>query len=150
MTERDSVARQPRVACGAAIVRDGRLLLLLRKRPPEAGHWGIPGGKVDFAEPVLDAVAREVAEETGLVIHRPQLLTVVDEVLDDGEQWVAPTYLVSCFDGEPRLLEPAKHAAIGWFALDDLPHPITAATRLVGAALLHARSSNLSLGGVTA
>ena len=61
-------ARVPGVGCGAAIVRDGRLLLVKRKRPPEAGCWNLPGGKVDFGERVEDAIVREIAEETGLKI----------------------------------------------------------------------------------
>ena len=48
----------PRVGCGAAIVRDGRILLFKRLRPPEAGRWSLPGGKVDFLESIEDAVAR--------------------------------------------------------------------------------------------
>jgi ADP-ribose pyrophosphatase YjhB (NUDIX family) len=49
--------RAPRLGCGAAILRAGRLLLVQRRRPPEAGHWGLPGGKVDWLETVPAAVA---------------------------------------------------------------------------------------------
>ena len=56
-------ARAPGVGCGAAIVRDGRLLLVKRRQAPEAGHWSLPGGKVDFGERVEDAVRRERSRE---------------------------------------------------------------------------------------
>jgi ADP-ribose pyrophosphatase YjhB (NUDIX family) len=62
-------SRSPRVGCGAAILRDSKLLLVKRKRPPETNHWGLPGGKVDWLEPVAAAVAREIAEELGLAMR---------------------------------------------------------------------------------
>lgn len=128
--------RQPRLGCGAAILRDGRLLLVQRGRDPEAGHWGLPGGKVDWMEPVPDAVAREIAEEVGLVIRPRRLLCVVDQIdAARGEHWVAPVYLVEDAAGEPALKEPAALAAFGWFALDALPAPLTTATVQALAAL---------------
>ena len=54
-------ASAPGVGCGAAILREGRLLLVKRRKAPEAGCWSLPGGKVDFLERVEDAVRREIA-----------------------------------------------------------------------------------------
>ncbi|RAQ85109.1 ADP-ribose pyrophosphatase [Burkholderia pseudomallei] len=122
---------QPRVGCGAAIVRDGRILLIKRKRAPEAGCWGLPGGKVDWLEPVERAVCREIEEELGIALERATLLCVVDHIdAANGEHWVAPVYLAHAFRGEPRVVEPDRHEALDWFALDDLPQPLTHATRV--------------------
>ena len=57
-----------RVPCVGALVHDdsGRLLVVLRGEEPEAGRWSIPGGRVEPDETDLDAVRREVLEETGL------------------------------------------------------------------------------------
>jgi 8-oxo-dGTP diphosphatase len=127
---------QPRVGCGAAIVRDEKILLLRRLRPPEAGCWGLPGGKVDWLEPVAGAVARELAEELGIRVTAKTLLCVADQIDAAGnEHWVAPIYLVTEFEGTPRLLEPDKHAALAWFPLSALPTPLTAATHTAVAAL---------------
>ena len=127
---------QPRLGCGAAIVVGGRILLLRRLRPPEAGHWGLPGGKVDWLEPVARAVEREVAEELAIRIAAKRLLCVADQIdAAGGEHWVAPIYLVTEFSGTPRLVEPEKHAGFGWFARDALPTPLTVATRAALAAL---------------
>lgn len=123
--------RSPRVGCGAAILREGKLLLVKRLRPPEADHWGLPGGKVDWLEPVPDGVAREVREELGLAIRPRDLLCVVDQIdRGKGEHWVAPVYLVEDAEGEPRVLEPAALAGCGWFALDALPAPLTRAAQV--------------------
>ena len=123
-------ANAPRLGCGAAILRGGRLLLVRRRRDPEAGHWGLPGGKVDWLEPVAAAVAREIAEELALAIRPERLLCVVDHIdAEAGEHWVAPVYLVEDAVGEPVVQEPEALAACGWFALDDLPAPLTRATQ---------------------
>lgn len=66
------------VAVGA-IVRDGdRLLLIRRGRPPEEGRWSLPGGQVESGEPLADAVRRELAEETGLVVKPTSVVDVVE------------------------------------------------------------------------
>jgi 8-oxo-dGTP diphosphatase len=54
---------------GAVITRsDGRLLLIKRGNEPGRGLWSLPGGRVEPGESDEAAVAREVAEETGLVV----------------------------------------------------------------------------------
>lgn len=126
----------PRLGCGAAIVQDGKILLIQRLREPEAGCWGLPGGKVDFLEPVELAVRREIEEELGITMHDITLLCVVDQInADKPEHWLAPVYLATGFDGVPSVVEPEKHAAIGWFALDDLPGELTTSTRYAQRAL---------------
>jgi len=121
---------EPRSGCGVAIVVDGRILLLQRSRDPERGCWGIPGGKVELFETVEQAARREIREELGIGLGPLRLIAVTDQIdRDGGTHWIAPVLLATSIEGEPRNVEPAKHAAIAWFALDDLPHPLTASTR---------------------
>lgn len=125
-----STANAPRVGCGAAILRDGRLLLVKRRRPPEPDHWGLPGGKVDFLETVADAVIREIDEELGIRIGNLGLVCVVDQIdADAGTHWVAPVYRADILAGDPGVREPDALSAAGWFGLDDLPEPLTLSTR---------------------
>jgi ADP-ribose pyrophosphatase YjhB (NUDIX family) len=122
--------KEPRVGCGVAILRDGKILLIQRLKEPEAGAWSLPGGKVDWREPVPSAAKREVEEELGIAITLGPVMGVVDLIDDaDGYHWVSPVYRSERFSGEPRIMEPHKHGAIGWFALDDLPRPLALAAQ---------------------
>lgn len=117
------------VGCGAAILRAGRLLLVQRRKAPEAGSWSLPGGKVDFLERAEDATRREIAEEIGLAIELGPLLCLTQMIGLDGQHWVSPVYRARAATGEPLNCEPDKLAAIGWFALDDPPAPLAQAAR---------------------
>jgi 8-oxo-dGTP diphosphatase len=67
------------IVCAGAVVRDGagRILLVRRANPPAAGSWTLPGGRVEADESPAQAAAREVAEETGLVVEVGALLATV-------------------------------------------------------------------------
>jgi predicted DCC family thiol-disulfide oxidoreductase YuxK/ADP-ribose pyrophosphatase YjhB (NUDIX family) len=126
------------VGCGAAILRGNRLLLVKRRKPPEAGFWSLPGGKVEFLERAEEAVIREIAEEIGVAIALQPLLCLIQMIGVDGQHWVSPVYRASIEAGEPGNREPDKIAAIGWFALDDPPAPLAIAAR---EAIAHLRAA---------
>lgn len=70
----------PQVAVGAVVVHDGALLMVRRAREPAKGLWSVPGGRVEKGEYLNAAVAREVAEETGLDIEVGDLLGILEVV----------------------------------------------------------------------
>ena len=124
-------AKQPAVGCGAAIRHeDGKLLLIQRIKEPEAGAWGLPGGKVDFGETARQSTLREIAEELNVIIDILGLACIT-EIIDkgDGCHWVSPVFNAKIVKGEPTLQEPEKHSGWGWFHLDDLPTDLTTPTR---------------------
>ena len=74
-------AAQPVVAVAAIVFDDDdRVLLIERGRPPGVGLWSVPGGRVELGESLAAAVAREVAEETGLTVEVGPLIEVVERV----------------------------------------------------------------------
>ncbi|MCF1483569.1 MULTISPECIES: NUDIX domain-containing protein [Rhizobium/Agrobacterium group] len=122
----------PGVGVGLAIVRDGKLLLYKRMRPPESGFWNIVGGKVDVLEPAEQAARREAEEETGLTIGSVEFVSVSEQIIAaDRQHWVSLLYKTSDISGEATLTEPDKLSDFGWFALDDLPQPLSAFTKAI-------------------
>lgn len=114
----------PGVGAGLAILRDGKLLLYRRTRPPEAGHWNIVGGKIDHLERSDEAARREAEEETGLSIGTVEFLCHSEQIFkDEGQHWVSLIYATRDFAGEPRVVEPEKLPEFGWFDFDHLPQP---------------------------
>lgn len=75
----------PRVAVGAVVLDESvpgekRILLVRRARPPMAGQWSLPGGRLEFGERIDEAVRREVFEESGLVVQVGPLVEVVEAI----------------------------------------------------------------------
>lgn len=123
------------VGVGAVILRDNRVLLLLRKKAPEADCWSIPGGKVEFGETTEEAVLREVLEELGVEGKITAPLGVTNQILPkEGIHYIAPRYLVTII-GEPVNMEEEKHTDMQWFPLDALPENVTMTTRMALAGL---------------
>jgi ADP-ribose pyrophosphatase YjhB (NUDIX family) len=74
----------PIVGVGAIVFDDaGRVLLIERAKPPAAGLWSVPGGRLEPRETLAQAVAREVREETGLIVEVGTLACVVERMADD-------------------------------------------------------------------
>ena len=64
----DTPNNRPQLAVSAGIFRDGKILLVRRAREPSKGVYTFPGGRVEFGESLIEALTREMREETGLVI----------------------------------------------------------------------------------
>jgi 8-oxo-dGTP diphosphatase len=121
------------VGVGALIVDDqGRLFFSKRGElaKNERGRWEFPGGAVEFGETLAGALRREMREEYGIEVEVGELLDVVDHILpDEGQHWVSPSYICRITAGEPRILEPGKCSALGWFAPEDVPGELSLVTR---------------------
>jgi 8-oxo-dGTP diphosphatase len=70
-----------RLAAYAVCIEEGRVLLARYVAPTGDTHWTLPGGKVEQSEDPLDAVVREVAEETGCESVVERLLGVDSRVI---------------------------------------------------------------------
>ncbi|NEJ73698.1 NUDIX domain-containing protein [Rhizobium phaseoli] len=135
----------PGFGVGVVIMRDAKILLYKRLRPPEAGYWNIVGGKVDHMEPAEQAARREAEEETGLKIGRIEKIGMTEQIIDtDRQHWISLLYLACDVEGEPQLTEPDKLSDFGWFPLTDLPQPLSAFTKAAIAALPSTERGQLS------
>ena len=111
----------PPVVAVAAIVFDAaeRVLLIERGRPPGVGLWSVPGGKLEHAETLAQAVAREVREETGLVVEVGGLACVVERISDDFH-YVILDYLARVIGGPPAPVPGDDVRDARWVAPDEL------------------------------
>jgi mutator protein MutT len=123
------------IGVGVMLFNDkGELLLTKRGQGAknERGCWEIPGGGVEFGETLAQAVIREAKEEIGVDIEITQQLFSIDHLIPaENQHWVATPFLATMAAGQvPKILEPHKCEAIGWYALDKLPEPLSITTML--------------------
>jgi len=116
------VVEWPRVAVGAVVLRDGRILLIKRKYPPSPNLWSIPGGHIEAGEPVLTALFRELEEETSLKASKASLLAITEYIRLRKDysvkyHYVILDYLITDAEGEPVANE--ESLGIGFFKFED-------------------------------
>lgn len=106
------------------IHKDGRYLLQDRRKEDWKGY-ALPGGHVEPGESVVDAVIREMREETGLTILRPKLCGVKQFPIENGRYLVllfrAEEFtgeLISSREGQMRWVRKEELAALN--TVDDL------------------------------
>jgi 8-oxo-dGTP diphosphatase len=114
---------RPYLAVSAAIVRDGRILIVRRARPPAHGLYTLPGGGVELGETLEEAVIREVREETALEVRPVALAGYRQAIARDAEGKVERHFVILPFaarwiSGEVSLNEELAEAH--WLLPDDL------------------------------
>lgn len=95
--------------------RDGKLLLQNRVKPDWQGY-ALPGGHVEPGESIVDAVVREMREETGLTVLHPKLCGVKQFPIDGGR------YLVLLFETEEYTgtLRSSEEGSMEWVSREML------------------------------
>jgi ADP-ribose pyrophosphatase YjhB (NUDIX family) len=76
----------PLMGVGAVVVDEGRILLVRRGREPLKGQWSLPGGLLELGESLTAGVAREVLEETGLIVEPVELIELLDRIHQENEK----------------------------------------------------------------
>jgi ADP-ribose pyrophosphatase YjhB (NUDIX family) len=108
---------------GALVVDgDGRLLLVRRARDPYGGTWDVPGGFLNEDEHPLDALRRELVEETGLAVEPVDFVDLMLDRYGTGEDAATTLNLywtARVTGGEAKAGDDA--AELRWFAPNELP-----------------------------
>src|SRR5574337_2065158 len=85
---------RPILAVGAAVVKDGKVLLVLRGREPGRGLWSLPGGVVLSGETMRAAVVRELREECGIDVAVTETAEVVERMIPDTDGRLQYHYVI--------------------------------------------------------
>jgi 8-oxo-dGTP diphosphatase len=117
---------RPMVTVDAAVfaVTDAgiKLLLINRGHEPFKGQWAIPGGFIGIDEELDDAVARELAEETGLTdVNIEQMHTFGKPGRDPRGRQITVVYVGIIREGLDRIKAGDDAAQAQWFDINALP-----------------------------
>jgi 8-oxo-dGTP diphosphatase len=97
LTETRTYPTRPFLAVSAAIMRDGKVLVVRRARQPALSLYTLPGGVVEAGETMTEAVIREVREETSLDVAPVALAGNREVIVRDGEQRIERHFVIMCF-----------------------------------------------------
>ena len=109
----------PKLTVDAVIILNGKIVLIKRKNPPYQGMFALPGGFVDIGETTEEATAREVLEETGLLIEIIKLLGVYSAPLRDPRGHTVTVCYLVLGRGNPKADSDAEDIEL--FDVTDLP-----------------------------
>jgi len=116
-----------RIAVDAVVFgyQQGKLYVLLirQKFGSEEAYWALPGGLVQDNESLIDAVKRELKEETNVAVsYMEQLYTFGDDVNRDSRNRVISVAYFALIDVAKTSIKAATDAEnVHWYAVDDVP-----------------------------
>lgn len=116
----ESKYRNPLITVDIIIELNDGIILIERLNPPHG--WALPGGFVDYGEPLEAAAIREAREETSLaVILKEQFHTYSDPLRDPRHHSISTVFIATA-SGKPRAADDA--GKLGVFVKKALPDPI--------------------------
>ena len=143
MADDRTYPQRPFLAVSAAIIRDGKVLIVRSARKPALNLYTLPGGVVEAGETLADAVIREVREETSLEVEPVALAGHREAIMRDKEGRAERHFVILSFAsrwlrGEPvlnselddaRWIDPAELSA--YKTTEGLAEIVAAAAALV-------------------
>lgn len=113
-----------RGAVAVLLVKDGKVLMGLRKGSRGDGSWGFPGGRMELGELPRQAAKREVEEETGLKLQKLEFLRIATDLdREAGIHYITFLFMAK-FEGEPIVCEPAKCGGWTLYSPENPPAPL--------------------------
>lgn len=107
----------PKIAVRAIITDQHKNILLLQRSKTDCcpGMWNLPGGKVDFNETVLQALTKEMKEETALDLREASFFQYLDNLPGDGSplHFITLVFIVRATGNVKINHESADYAWVG-------------------------------------
>lgn len=99
------------------LLEDGGRVLLQNRVKADWRGYALPGGHVEAGESFVDAVRREMKEETGLEIEDPKLVGVKQFPIEDG-RYLVLLFKATKWSGQ---LTASEEGSVEWVPYDRLP-----------------------------
>lgn len=98
------------------LIQDGNKILLQNRIKDDWKGYTLPGGHVELGESFVDAVIREMKEETGLTINNPRLVGVKQFPIDNG-RYIVLLFKATEFEG---VISSSDEGEVEWIEIDRL------------------------------
>ena len=105
------------------INKQNQILLGKRKNGYKPGTFGLPGGRVDVGEPLVQAGLRELTEEVGIISQNLEYIGLVRETQTEYD-FVHFGFVCTDWQGSIENCEPEKCEGWEWYDLKNLPQPL--------------------------
>jgi len=115
---------------GIILKKDNQVLLVQRHNTDwMSGYWNFPGGLLEENETLASAAAREIFEETNVIVQ-PSDFTLAHVLHvrtnnNNTKDIIGIYFMTQSWQGTPINKEPDKHSNIGWFDSNELPFQTT-------------------------
>jgi len=113
-----------KVGVGVLILKDGKVLMTIRKGSHGAGEYSFPGGHLEYMESFEECAVREVKEECGIEIKNIRFSYVTNVKKYAPKHYVHIGLVAEWESGEPKIMEPEKAGEWLWYDLDKVPEPM--------------------------
>jgi len=125
-----------RISVMGLFIKSGTVLMIHKMTGPEPDRWDLPGGGLQPGEPILQALKREIREETGLTDFQiDNLLTIVEGFFPNwqGKLLHSLSIVYNCSVQDDPHIYPTGDREVGsrgvqWFPITELT-PDTCSTR---------------------
>jgi 8-oxo-dGTP pyrophosphatase MutT (NUDIX family) len=106
---------------GCLFEYNGKILVMLRDKEETHGNtWGLPSGRAEKGEELIDALKREIYEETGMQINHDELMFVEKFYLRHNHADLVYHLFYLKLDKEPEIvLDPSEHQRFVWLTPED-------------------------------
>ena len=114
---------RPFLAVSAVVERDGRIMVVRRARPPAQDRYTLPGGVVEAGETLIDAIRREVEEETAIDIEPNDIAAYREVIARDDEDRTKRHFVIIVFAARWRANEATPNEEIAearWIEPDEI------------------------------